>query len=431
LMAWTINCAAVKPLKATGTPVGFGFMNPEGDPNGTFPEFTTATKAAVDYVNNTLGGLGADLKAGKPGRPIKLDVCTMAISPTESLKCANQLASDKNFLNISTLDFFGNNIPVLKATGAPLFVVTPITVPDNTTPGIFAIGNGGGCVGVHPGLVQFTTKDLGAKHIAIPWADTPPGVVCYYDLEKKPVDILAGTVDGPAGIKGSIPGLTELGVAIKPAQPDITPQASQVLAYKPDAIIFSGQNSDCWSLVNTLGKLGWTAAKIPLVLSGACIDTTQAKAAGAAANGIYFVGSPPFTSPDLLDGVLKLESQTYLSVMDKADKADESKGFAVQGFQAIMQLFSFTNAAASTNGGIDSVTGAQLSAYMAATHAVHSFGGTPLGCADAVAPYSAVCGNSVAAFQWTGSGYTVKEANFTGVPIIAGTKIDTGPPGAS
>ena len=30
----------------------------------------------------------------------------------------------------------------------------------------------------------------------MPWADTPPGVVCYYDLEAKPLDVLNGTVAG-------------------------------------------------------------------------------------------------------------------------------------------------------------------------------------------------------------------------------------------
>ena len=32
----------------------------------------------------------------------------------------------------------------------------------------------------------------------VPWADTPPGVVCYYDLEAKPLDVLNGTVPGEA-----------------------------------------------------------------------------------------------------------------------------------------------------------------------------------------------------------------------------------------
>ena len=38
--------------------------------------------------------------------------------------------------------------------------------------------------------------DLKAKRVAVPWADTPPGVVCYYDLEKKPLDVLQGSVKG-------------------------------------------------------------------------------------------------------------------------------------------------------------------------------------------------------------------------------------------
>ena len=32
----------------------------------------------------------------------------------------------------------------------------------------------------------------------MPWVDTPPGVVCYHDLEKKPLNILSGKTQGPA-----------------------------------------------------------------------------------------------------------------------------------------------------------------------------------------------------------------------------------------
>ena len=80
---WAENCAEAKPLKAAGDPIVIGFQNPEGDPAGSFPEYRFGAEAAVGYINNELGGIGADLAAGKPGRPIKLEVCSMLINPTE------------------------------------------------------------------------------------------------------------------------------------------------------------------------------------------------------------------------------------------------------------------------------------------------------------------------------------------------------------
>jgi branched-chain amino acid transport system substrate-binding protein len=37
--------------EATGEPIKIGVQNLEGDPNGSFPEFSVAIQAAADYVN--------------------------------------------------------------------------------------------------------------------------------------------------------------------------------------------------------------------------------------------------------------------------------------------------------------------------------------------------------------------------------------------
>ena len=76
-----IACAATKPLKAAGDSITIGLQNPQGDPNGSFPEYSSAVQAAVKYINEELGGIGSDLSAGKAGRPIKLETCFMAINP--------------------------------------------------------------------------------------------------------------------------------------------------------------------------------------------------------------------------------------------------------------------------------------------------------------------------------------------------------------
>ncbi len=40
--------------EATGEPIKIGVQNLEGDPNGSFPEFSVAMQAAADYVNTEL-----------------------------------------------------------------------------------------------------------------------------------------------------------------------------------------------------------------------------------------------------------------------------------------------------------------------------------------------------------------------------------------
>ena len=103
----------------------------------------------------------------------------------------------------------------------------------------------------------------------------------------------------------------------------------------------------------------------------------------------------------------------------------------LRGFAGIMQMYQYLGAAATANGGIASLTGDQVNTWMKATTSVHIYGGTPLGCSTALAPYVAVCSHLVSVIQWTGTGYKLVKPSFDPTYIIAGTKIDTGPPGAS
>ena len=117
-----LQCALDKPLKAEGEPIVIGIQNPQGDPNGSFPEYTTAIEAAAQFINEELGGLGANPSEGRAGRPIQLETCLMAINPADSQKCANELAGKDPFVVISTLNFFGNHFPIYDQAGVQVLV---------------------------------------------------------------------------------------------------------------------------------------------------------------------------------------------------------------------------------------------------------------------------------------------------------------------
>ncbi len=430
-LAWVIECAKAKPLKATGDPVVIGFQNPEGDPAGTFPEYQKTAKAAVEWINNELGGVGADWTTGKPGRPIKLEVCVMAINPADSTKCANELASKKPFAVFSSLNFFGNHFPIYQAAKIPVFVGTPITVADFTGQGVFAIGDGGGCVGIHTAMVEWAALGLKKKRVAVPWADTPPGVVCYHDLEKKPLNVLSGKTKAEAAEFNSVPGLEQVGVAIKPGVPDVTPQAQQVLDFKPEVIMYSAQGADCWTFVNALGKLGWTPEKIPLVLSGACFDLQKQKEAGALAKGVYFIGTRAFgadpTQIAALTGLQKTVSQFYVDkTAQYGAKEDSTKGFGTAGFKGLMLMYHLLNDHASAQGGADKLDGAKFTELVRTTDTHYTYGGSPLSCSKAPAPYVAVCNASANVLQWDGTAAKEIQQLPNPVRLVKGTQIDTG-----
>lgn len=413
----------------SGEPIKIGFQNPEGDPAGSFPEYSAAALAASDYINTELGGLN--------GREIELVVCTMAITPDDSQRCANELAADGVEVVISSLNFFGNHFPIYAGSNIPVVVGTPITVGDFTTPNVFSVGAGGGCFGVHTGLVQFATQivpeleGIEINKVAVPWADTPPGVVCYYDLESKPLDVLAGNLPGDGALAGTMPDLEHIGVPVAPGAADVTAQATAVLDFEPDVIIFSAQGADCWTFVDALGRLGWSAQDTPLVLSGACTDFTAMEAAGDLAVGIYLTATEnsALTPLELISA--GEGSQHYDNASTYQTKAleyglsqdDLIKGFAGQGFAVMMAIWEISAT-------LDEVTGENIGAAFAATDGTQpSFGGSPLNCAGAPEPYVAVCSAPITMTQWDGTQLVPVNdgALIIGTDLVAGTELKPGP----
>ncbi len=425
-----IQCAADKPLKAEGDPIVIGFSSHSGDPAGSFPEMQALAEAAADYINEELGGLGSNPSEGKAGRPIQLETCTMAVNPADSQKCANELAGKDPFAVISAINFFGNNFPIYEQAGIEnVLVSVPITIGDFTAPGVFSVGAGGGCLGAHTGAVYAATQELKGTKVAVPWADTPPGVVCYYDLEKKPLDVLQGSVPGDSDLAGSMPDLEHIGVPIKPATPDVTPQVTQVLDFDPDVIIFSAQGADCWNLVDGLGRAGWTPDSIPLIMTSSCIDLQKMAAAGDLGKGTYFVGAAgaSLTNPDVItDPRLKLEAETYVTKAAEfgAPEAEIGKTFGASAWSTLMTLWEQSTII--TNGGGE-LTPEAFNEQLAGTSDNHIYGSVPFGCADAPAPYTAVCNSKVSLSQWDGEKLNVLVPVFSGIELIAGTELKPGP----
>ncbi|MFM2115247.1 MAG: hypothetical protein RI908_988, partial [Actinomycetota bacterium] len=129
-LAQRLACGDKAPLKASGDPITIGFQNPEG-PVINFPEYRVAAEAAVSYINEQLGGIGADVAKGTPGRPLKLEVCKYnALVPAELPGCANTLAAKNPLLVFASLAFGDAHFPIYQARKIPIIVGTPIFPKD-------------------------------------------------------------------------------------------------------------------------------------------------------------------------------------------------------------------------------------------------------------------------------------------------------------
>ena len=424
-------CGDKAPLKAEGDPITIGFQNPEG-PVINFPEYRLSAEAAVNYINTELGGVGADPATGKAGRPLKLEVCKYnALVPAELPGCANTLAAKNPLLVIASLAFGDSHFAIYQAKGIPIIVGTPIFPKDFTSPATFAIGGGGGCLGVHLGLMTFATqylmKDTLKKpkggRIGIPWAKSAPGIFCYNDLEAKPLDVLAGkTLSGApitstAKLKGTMPNTTYLGVPVITGKADVSAEVAQILNFKPDVMVYSNQGSECWTWMNEMIKQGWTPKSFPVVLSGACIDLKTMTALGNAIKGIYTIGGLSILDPDALTGFHKQMALNYQRKMATymSDQKLTGTGFATQGYGVVLNTWMMMDLA----GGAKATGKDVIKAFKQTKNHV-GFGSTGISCKDAIKPYIAVCSTDVSASQWTGTKLkAVKDAqDFSGLVLV-------------
>lgn len=420
-MQAVLNCTSSKPIKATGDPITVGFINSQGDPNGSFPDVTAGGQATVDFINNELGGIGGDPIKGTPGRPIKLATCFQTIAPSSSSSCANQVVSQRPAMIFSGFQFFGQVVdPIYASAGIPVVNFSPITQADFQGKNIYDVAAGGGCVGVHPALISFAVYNLHAKNLAIPWANTPPGVPCYYDLEQKPVLIINGSLTPtPKGVQ-IVQGLKEKGYPVPPAAPDVSATVSQILGQKPDAIIFSGQASDCFNVLNGLANAGWTASQIPLIFSGACTDTKQIAQAGSKVNGVYFVGSAyNLLDPSSATGLASQEIQVMDAKMKQYEPSQTPTGLEGAMFQTIMTTWlTLENTSLGTN-----PSSSDIGSTLQNTSDVHMYAGVPWGCQSAPQNYSSVCSTQVSVLQWDGSKFKTVTKPFDASYIVAGTPL--------
>ena len=116
------------PKKATGSPYVFGMINDETGAV-TFPEARQGATAAMNYVNDYLGGIN--------GHPIQIESCTGDGTPATAARCANQLAAKHPMAILGAADVGAPaSIPIyqhanLAYLGGIPFTPVPMTSPNS------------------------------------------------------------------------------------------------------------------------------------------------------------------------------------------------------------------------------------------------------------------------------------------------------------
>jgi branched-chain amino acid transport system substrate-binding protein len=248
------------PKAASGSPVTFGMINIESNPQASFPEIREAAQAGIKWVNAYGGGLD--------GHPIKLDLCITDGSPATSTQCANKLIAAHPTAILGAGDLAAaNTLPLYAKAGLAYIGGVDFTPAESSAPNAVIFNDvaqtGNSDIGV------YAVKTLHAKNISVITLDNTQGTA------------QANLFEIPA-VKQS--GGTAKLFSIPPSASSASSTLASAIGNKPDAFLLEDP-SQCVSILTGLKSLGNTK---PVLSIDPCSAPAVVKAAAGAANGMYW-----------------------------------------------------------------------------------------------------------------------------------------------
>ena len=397
--AWerAVMLGEANPLEASGEPITMFLINLEGSPGGSFPEVREGLEIGVNYINNTLGGVGADLEAGVPGRPLALDSCPHALDPAEAQACAAEsIAADPDIM-VKGIDFFSPILWPVWGGQYPVIDTLPIFVSDFSAPGSLAMG--GACVTAFPGAAQ-AMVEAGHDRIAIIYSDNAPGQQCYADTQERFYKYYEQTQ-----------GVEYRGFPDAPGDPSdndaIVQEALNFLEGSNGAVHFGIQAADCAAYDDALDAAGNPHQVWP---SGSCVDDAVQSAVSATGKHFGFEGPPAPDNAGLLaqfHPFWQWEVSHREGILEAGNPESPLSSFMRLGFNTAVMAYQVTGDFIAAGG--DPSDHAGLIQFMGALDNQHRVGGTPLDCANKVADWAAICAFHFTSFTWNGDEFVKNE----------------------
>jgi len=311
-----IACAAASSIsaqvptqetKATGETLVIGMINQENTPVGSFPELSQSVQAAMDFINNQLGGVD--------GRPLQLEVCNTKFSAEGSTSCAQQFVAESVPVVLGGIDVFGNGIDLLADNDIPFVGGIPVSTQSMTSPNSFQFS--GGSWGAMVAFAAYAATDLKAKSVAILYGD------------------FGSIADGANYGKQTLEklGVTQIQMVPYPIlETDLSSAIQAAAAGNPDAVILLTADTGCTSAFEGIATAGITAQTFytgacaaPKIIAGVSAEDSE--------GSIFNVEGPiSRTTPDA-------DSNLYNAVIAQYGKGLDAIGAASVTFRAFMNLY--------------------------------------------------------------------------------------------
>lgn len=264
-----------EPRPASGEPIVLGMINQENTPLGSYPELSSATRAAVAFVNEELGGVG--------GRPLELEVCNTEFSPEGSTSCAQGFVQDGVPAVLGGIDVFGNGVDTLAENDVPFVGGIPVSTQSVTSPNSFQWS--GGTWGATVAFAQHAATEVEAERVAIVYGEFGP---IASSAEYGRDTLVALGVDDVQMVPYPITS-TDLGSPLQVAATG-----------DPDAVMILAADAGCKGAFDGVETAGITAQ---VYYVGACAAPKIVEAAGPAKTdgAIFNVEGPVDRSADNVD----------------------------------------------------------------------------------------------------------------------------------
>src|SRR5690349_17014714 len=317
------------PKKATGSPYVFGMINDETGAV-TFPEARQGAIAAMNYVNDYLGGIN--------GHPIQIESCTGDGTPATAARCANQLVASKPIAILGAADVGAPaSIPIyqhanLAYLGGIPFTPVPMTSPNSAQFWSVSVGD-------NAAAAVYAGKTLGVKSVAIIYFSNPQGESLLPQITP---------VFKAAGVE------TIKNIPLSPTSPDPSPQAALVESSGAQLVYVDVPNG-CGNVLKALKSVGFTGKIMGIDPCGA---PPVIEAAAGGAEGMYIA------SPFLLQSGSSKQAQLFQAAMKKwSAPGTLIDSISTAGFATVMNVQQVLSTISGTP-----TTSSILSAFKSGTH---------------------------------------------------------------
>lgn|GEM_PF-1755940 len=352
-------------IKAAGESIKVGFLNPSNGPI-TQPGVETGQKAAVNYINNELGGIA--------GRPIEVVNCAVDVTAPEStIGCANQLVQAGVVAVIDGYDAASSAaLPILQSASIPLVGQIPFDSVTGSSPEnrvYFGPPQASFLIGVMQSLKQQGKNSLTLANVDVAAAHQT------FDRILKPLGAQLGLEVSSVYYSATNPNYTALASTINSSNPDV------------GGLMTSQTDANCTKLAQSLRSVGFQNTMF-LAACTEFIDTMGAQAVGAQTYSPIWLEPAKDSAPAPMQENIDI-TEEYV------DEAGGNGGFYAYGTFATFVDFARTLGAAAPT----EVTGPTVLAALKAVDGYQSWLGPVLSCGKATSPN---CTTEMFVFEVTG-----------------------------